>query len=57
MWSVILHKYNVYRIQGYWPTLNLQEMEAKDESERGHTSDTSNVKISKEFLWSTYLFF
>lgn len=32
-------------------------MEAKDESERGHTSDTSNVKISKEFLWSTYLFF
>jgi len=39
MCSIILHKYNVYRIQDYWPTLNLQEVKAKDESEREHTSD------------------
>ena len=49
MCSIILHKYNEFRIQDYWPTLNLQEMEAKDESEREHTSDISNEKLVVSF--------
>lgn len=56
MCSTILHKYNEFRIQDYWPTLNLQEMEAKDESEKEHTSDISNVKISSFFLDKDFFF-